>query len=42
MIGYAINPEDFAYLVKVASRLHRKQIAVSLGLARISHPYISE
>jgi hypothetical protein len=32
MTEYAINPEDFACLVEAASRHHRKQIAVSLGL----------
>jgi hypothetical protein len=32
MSGYALRREDFAYVVEVASRHHRKQIAGSLGL----------
>lgn len=32
MTGYELSPEDFAFLVGMASRHHRKQIAESLGL----------
>jgi hypothetical protein len=32
MTGYALKPEDFAYLVELASRHHLKLIAGSLGL----------
>lgn len=32
MTGYEVSPDDFAFLVEMASRHHRKQIAESLGL----------